>query len=60
MKFVVKQLEIYLRNTPFKHFDYQTGEGSWVSAIVRITQRQETMVILNFVAQSISSVDSME
>lgn len=57
MKFVVKQLEIYLRNTPFKHFDYQTGEGSWVSAIVRITQRQETMVILNFVAQSISSVE---
>jgi len=57
MKFVVKQLEIYLRNTPYKHFDYQTGEGSWVSAIVRITQRQETMVILNFVAQSISSVE---
>jgi len=57
MKFVVKQLEIYLRNTPYKHFDYQTGEGSWVSAIVRITQRQETMVILNFVAQSLSSVE---
>lgn len=57
MKFVVKQLEIYLRNTPYKHFDYQTGEGSWVSAIVRITQRHETMVILNFVAQSISSVE---
>jgi len=57
MKFVVKQLEIYLRNTPFKHFDYQTGEGSWVSAVVRITQRQETMVILNFVAQSISSAE---
>merc|ERR1719483_1513894 len=57
MKYVVKHLEMYLRNTPFKHFDYQTGEGSWVSAVVRITQRQETMVILNFVAQSISSAE---
>ena len=51
MKAVVRLLETHLRSTPYKHFNYQSGQGSWVSAIVRVTQKQQTMLIINFVVQ---------
>ena len=35
MKLVVHHLERYLRGTNYKHFDYQTGTGYWVSVVVR-------------------------
>ena len=57
MKMVVFHLENYLRTTKYKHFDYQTGTGHWVSAVVRITVNKETMIIINFVPQKLSSYE---
>ena len=35
MKLVAYHLERYLRSTHIKHYDYQTGTGNWMTAIVR-------------------------
>ena len=57
MKMVAHFLERYLRSTNYKHFDYQTGTGHWVTAVVRITLRRETLIILNFVPQQLSAFE---
>ena len=54
MKEVVKALEKYLRSTKFKHFDYQTGSGHWVTAVVKMTLKEETLININFVPQNLS------
>ena len=54
MKEVVKALERYLRSTKFKHFDYQTGAGNWVTAVVKQTLKGETLININFVPQNLS------
>ena len=54
MKMVVFHLENFFRSTKYTHFDYQTGTGHWVSAVVRLTRKKETMVIINFVQQKLS------
>lgn len=53
MKLVVTLLESYLRSTSYDHFDHMTGLGYWLSAVVRLTQRGKTMLILNFVPQAL-------
>ena len=49
MKYVVKLLELFVRSTPYSPFTPESGEGGWYSAIVRLTQTGETMLIVNFV-----------
>jgi hypothetical protein len=49
MKYVVKLLELFIRSTPYSPFTPESGEGGWYSAIVRLTQTGETMLIVNFV-----------
>ena len=55
MKEVVKMLEKYLRSTKFKHFDYQTGSGHWVTAVVKMTLQEETLININFVPQNLAA-----
>ena len=55
MKETVRRLETHLRSTPYKHFDYQTGTGHWVTAVLRVTSKPETLLIINFVSQNLSS-----
>ena len=54
MKEVVRRLETFLRSSPYKHFDYQTGTGHWASVVVRITLKPETLINVNFVPQNLT------
>jgi len=57
MKLVVTLLESYLRGTPYAHFDMTTGQGYWINAVVRLTQKGKTMLLLNFFPQELSPSD---
>jgi tRNA (uracil-5-)-methyltransferase len=48
MKHIAKLLGIHLSGTGYKHYDSLEGRGAWLSAIVKVTQKKETMLIVNF------------
>ena len=55
MKYVVSMLEMFLRGSSLPIHAEDSMEAGWQSATVRLTQKSETMIILNYISQDATS-----
>jgi len=55
MKYIVSMLEMFLRGSSLPIYLEDSPVCGWQSAVVRLTQKGETMLILNFISQDANS-----